>query len=544
MPADQCPSIAPEWDDPNGVPISAFLFGGRRAGVVPLVTEAFDWNHGVFLASNMASEGTAAADTTVGELRRDPFAMLPFLGYNVCDYLAYWIKTGKTAKADKLPRLYLVNWFRKDAKGKFAWPGFAENSRVLKWICERLDGSADAVETPIGNLPTRTSLDTNGLAISDERLDLILSVDVPAWKEEAKAIASAYADLGSKLPAELWNEQKALAARLEAIEGSQAGSDGSGAKSKAAGSSSARPAELERLESASRRLVTRQGDKETIWRVWGSGPPLILLHGGFGSWTHWLRNIDALSAGNTVYAVDMPAFGDSDRPEGTLTSLGLAEILWTSIDSIFGPDESVRIVGFSFGGVIGIQMAALQPERIDRLILVGSGGYGIARPQNVTLSKWRHLTDRQEVLAIHRQNLATLMFHDPKKIDDLAIELQAANTSRARVDSRAVAQSTDVPKVLADLHVPIDGIWGGCDAVAKERLPVLKQLLAQVDPASQFVVVDNAGHWVQYEAADIVNETLQRLLATPKARPAITTGHRDGAMAKPSTDTHLSGPTA
>jgi phosphoenolpyruvate carboxykinase (GTP) len=544
VPADQCPSIAPEWDDPNGVPISAFLFGGRRAGVVPLVTEAFDWNHGVFLASNMASEGTAAADTTVGELRRDPFAMLPFFGYHVCDYLAYWIKTGKTAKADKLPRLYLVNWFRKDANGKFAWPGFAENSRVLKWICERLDGTAAAVETPIGNLPAKASFDVNGLSFSDERLDLLLSVDIPAWKTEATAIASAYAALGGKLPGELWEEHGALVKRLEAAERSEAGSGGDGAKDKAAGSASPRPPELARLETSSRRIVTRQGDKQTIWRAWGSGPPLILLHGGFGSWTHWIRNIDALAASNTVYAVDMPAFGDSDRPEGTLTSRSLAEILWKSIDSIFGPDESVRIVGFSFGGVIGIQMASLQPERIERLILVGSGGYGIARPQNVTLSKWRHLADRKEVLAIHRQNLATLMFHDPKRIDDLAVELQAENTSRARVDSRAVAQSTDVPKVLSELHVPIDGIWGGCDAVAKERLPVLKQLLEQVDPASRFVVVDNAGHWVQYESADIVNETLVKMLATPRARPTIAGTLHGGSVHKRSADSHLSGPTA
>jgi phosphoenolpyruvate carboxykinase (GTP) len=542
VPADQCPSIAPEWNDPNGVPISAFLFGGRRAGVVPLVTEAFDWNHGVFLASNMASEGTAAADTTVGELRRDPFAMLPFLGYNVCDYLAYWIKTGTRANADKLPRLYLVNWFRKDEKGKFAWPGYAENSRVLKWICERLDGTADAIATPIGRLPTKTSLDTSGLSISDERLDLLLSVDVPDWKEEAKAIASAYSELGNKLPGELWKEHAALVERLEAAEGSEAGGDG--AKGTTVDDAPTRPSELVRLETAARRLVTKQGDKQTVWRVWGSGPPLILLHGGFGSWTHWIRNIDALSADNTVYAVDMPAFGDSDRPEGTLNSLGLAELLWKSIDSMFGPDERVRIIGFSFGGVIGIQMASLQPERIDRLILVGSGGYGIARPQNVTLSKWRHLTDRQEVLAIHRQNLATLMFHDPNRIDDLAVELQAANTGRARVDSRAVAQSTDVPKVLADLHVPIDGIWGGCDAVAKERLPILRQLLAEVDPASQFVVVDNAGHWVQYEAADTVNETLLKILATPKTRPAIAATRRDGAKPRSPADTHLSGPSA
>jgi len=229
VPADQCPSIADEWDDPNGVPISAFLVGGRRAGVVPLVTEAFNWEHGVFLASNMASEGTAAADTTVGELRRDPCAMLPFLGYHVGDYLANWIKTGKTGDPDKLPRFYMVNWFRKDADGKFAWPGFAENSRVLKWICERLDGKADAIETPIGNLPTKAAMDMDGLDMDDDKLDLILSVDVPLWKKEADAIGSAYRAIGDRLPDELWQVHANLIERLDHADGpSGSGTAGGG----------------------------------------------------------------------------------------------------------------------------------------------------------------------------------------------------------------------------------------------------------------------------------------------------------------------------
>ncbi len=152
-PADQCPIIAPEWDDPAGVPISAILFGGRRASTVPLVIESFDWDHGVFLGANVASEKTAAAEGAVGELRRDPFAMLPFCGYNMGDYFGYWLKVGRMTDADKLPRLFYVNWFRKDAYGRFVWPGFGENSRVLKWIVERLSGEAEATATPIGNLP-------------------------------------------------------------------------------------------------------------------------------------------------------------------------------------------------------------------------------------------------------------------------------------------------------------------------------------------------------------------------------------------------------
>jgi phosphoenolpyruvate carboxykinase (GTP) len=224
VPASQCPNIAPEWNDPKGVPISAILFGGRRASSVPLVTEAFDWQHGVFLASNVASEGTAAAENKVGELRRDPFAMLPFCGYNMADYFGHWLKTGKKTSADKLPRIYFVNWFRKDKAGKFVWPGFGENSRVLKWICERLDGAAAAVETPIGLLPTKESLDTAGLDITDEQLDLLLTVDTEVWKEEAALIPDGYKIFGDRLPAELWKEYEALVHRLE-----------SGAKRKAVG---------------------------------------------------------------------------------------------------------------------------------------------------------------------------------------------------------------------------------------------------------------------------------------------------------------------
>src|SRR5690606_34348569 len=166
-PAGQCPTIAPEWEDPKGVPISAILFGGRRASAVPLVTEAFDWQHGVFLASNVASEGTAAAENKVGELRRDPFAMLPFCGYNMGDYFAHWLKIGER-KGAKLPQIYFVNWFRKDQNGKYIWPGFGDNARVLKWISERIDGKAEAQATPIGNVPTKTALDLSGLDISDE----------------------------------------------------------------------------------------------------------------------------------------------------------------------------------------------------------------------------------------------------------------------------------------------------------------------------------------------------------------------------------------
>jgi phosphoenolpyruvate carboxykinase (GTP) len=213
-PASQCPTIAPEWEDPKGVPISALLFGGRRASNVPLVTEAFDWRHGVFLASNVSSEGTAAAENTVGELRRDPFAMLPFCGYNMGDYFAHWLSFAERTDPEKLPGIYYVNWFRKDADGRFVWPGFGDNSRVLEWIVGRLDGTAAATRTPIGNVPTADALDLDGLDLAAEQVALLLEVDRAAWRVEAEKIRPDYERFGSHLPQGLWEELDALVARL------------------------------------------------------------------------------------------------------------------------------------------------------------------------------------------------------------------------------------------------------------------------------------------------------------------------------------------
>ncbi len=216
VPASQCPVIAPEWEDPKGVPISAILFGGRRASAVPLVTEAFDWAHGVFLASNVASEGTAAAENKIGELRRDPFAMLPFCGYNMGDYFSHWLAMGAKADAAKLPRIYFVNWFRKGADGRFVWPGYGENARVLKWIFERLSGKAAAKDTPIGRVPTAESLDTSGLTLTDDQMSLLLTVDPAVWKEEAALIPAAYEVFGDRMPKALWDQYDGLVSRLEA----------------------------------------------------------------------------------------------------------------------------------------------------------------------------------------------------------------------------------------------------------------------------------------------------------------------------------------
>ncbi|MEE1771503.1 phosphoenolpyruvate carboxykinase (GTP) [Streptomyces sp. JV185] len=214
VPAGQCPIIAPEWEDPKGVPISAILFGGRRASAVPLVTESFTWQHGVFLGANVASEKTAAAEGKVGELRRDPFAMLPFCGYNMGDYMNHWVKVGADKDQAKLPKIYYVNWFRKNEAGKFVWPGFGENSRVLKWIVERLDGKAEGVESPIGVLPAKGSLDTDGLDLSESDLDFLLNVDKEVWREEAALVPEHLNTFGDHTPKELWDEYRALVERL------------------------------------------------------------------------------------------------------------------------------------------------------------------------------------------------------------------------------------------------------------------------------------------------------------------------------------------
>jgi phosphoenolpyruvate carboxykinase (GTP) len=213
----RCPSVAPEWDDPAGVPIDAMLFGGRRATVVPLVHEARDWEHGVFMGSIMSSEKTAAATGNVGELRFDPFAMLPFLGYNMADYFAHWLKIGRR-EGVVLPKIFYVNWFRKDDEGKFMWPGFGENSRVMAWIFRRCEGKAEAVETPIGGVPPlgEGGIDIDGLDVSEETMAELLEVDPECWHEQVPQMREHYEKFGERLPAELPEQLDRLVARLEA----------------------------------------------------------------------------------------------------------------------------------------------------------------------------------------------------------------------------------------------------------------------------------------------------------------------------------------
>ena len=214
-PAKQCPSIAPEWEDPKGVPVDAILFGGRRAGVVPLVIESFNWQHGTFLGATASSETTAASAGKIGQLRRDPMAMLPFCGYNMGDYFAHYLRMGAQGGA-RMPKIYYVNWFRTDENGKYLWPGYGENSRVLKWIFERCNGTAQAVDTPIGRLPAPSDLDTQGSDISQECLAKLLSVDIDGWLAEIPLIREHFAKFGDHLPDGLRAEVDDLEKRLRA----------------------------------------------------------------------------------------------------------------------------------------------------------------------------------------------------------------------------------------------------------------------------------------------------------------------------------------
>ena len=214
-PAAQDPAIAAEWEDPAGVPIDAVLFGGRRASVIPLVFESFDWDHGVFLGSIMASETTAAAAGAVGNLRRDPFAMLPFCGYNMADYFGHWLKMGAVADASKLPKIFYVNWFRKGDDGRWLWPGYGENSRVLEWVFERCAGRGEAEETPIGFVPKKSGINVEGLNISDADLNELLTVNLDEWRTEVGSIREHYATFGDHLPAKLHAQVDALEARLK-----------------------------------------------------------------------------------------------------------------------------------------------------------------------------------------------------------------------------------------------------------------------------------------------------------------------------------------
>ncbi|WP_297827608.1 phosphoenolpyruvate carboxykinase domain-containing protein, partial [Mycobacterium sp.] len=213
-PMSQCPILAPEWDDPAGVPISAILFGGRRKTTVPLITQARDWQHGVFIGATLGSEQTAAAEGKVGTVRRDPMAMLPFLGYHVADYFQHWLDLGKNSDESKLPKVFFVNWFRRGDKGEFLWPGFGENSRVLKWIVDRIEHRAGGQDTPIGIVPKAEDLDLDGLDATSAEVARALAVDAAEWREELPLIEEWFEFVGEKLPTGVRDEFEALKQRL------------------------------------------------------------------------------------------------------------------------------------------------------------------------------------------------------------------------------------------------------------------------------------------------------------------------------------------
>jgi pimeloyl-ACP methyl ester carboxylesterase len=248
-----------------------------------------------------------------------------------------------------------------------------------------------------------------------------------------------------------------------------------------------------------------------VWREWGSGKPLLLLHGGWGSWTHWTRNIAALAARRLVLAPDTPGCGESDLPERP-EAPAIAASLWRDLDEIIDPGEKIDIAGFSYGGGIGGDVAGARPEQVDRLVLVGSGGLA-PRGSHRDLVKWRHL-DAQRQWEAHRRNLAILMLARPENVDDFAIGLQAANATKTRLVSRNLEIDVDIRRALAGKPVALSGIWGGEDYTLEgQPVRVREDVIRALDPAAEFVVLPGAGHWVQYEAADAFNDWLLGLLA-------------------------------
>ena len=215
-PASQCPIIASEWENPEGVPLSAIIFGGRRKTTIPLVVQSRDWVHGIFMGATLSSETTAAAVGEVGVVRRDPFAMLPFIGYHVGDYINHWLKIGKTADESQLPKIFYVNWFRRSKNGKFLWPGYGENSRIIKWIIEQVEGAQQSIPTPIGNVPSAKYIDTTGLDVTDSDLHDALLVDADEWRTEIPLIADWFRKIGMKLPSAMTEQLKILEANLKA----------------------------------------------------------------------------------------------------------------------------------------------------------------------------------------------------------------------------------------------------------------------------------------------------------------------------------------
>jgi pimeloyl-ACP methyl ester carboxylesterase len=271
--------------------------------------------------------------------------------------------------------------------------------------------------------------------------------------------------------------------------------------------------QVARVASAGQRIETPCGDGVMVWRVWGEGETLVLFHGGFGSWTHWIRNVPALARHYRVIAANLPGLGESDEAPRPHTPHGLAAIAADGIGRILAPGERFHLAGFSFGGLIGGHVAAALGDRCRSLTLVGAGGLGLPRSAMTRLLGWRHLGDEAERRAVHRENLATLMLADRARIDDLAIHLQAENAVRGRVNSPPIAMTDTLARVLPRVSGRLAGIWGELDATAMADLPARARLLRRIQPGAPFVAVADAGHWVQYERPEAFNQILLEVLA-------------------------------
>jgi len=270
------------------------------------------------------------------------------------------------------------------------------------------------------------------------------------------------------------------------------------------------------IEAQAKKVATPCGDGEMTWRIWGAGPQVVLLHGGHGAWSHWIRNILPLAERFTVIVPDMPGFGDSASPPDPYTADSMAAIMANGLDRILG-ESTFSIVGFSFGGVMGSHLAKERPDRIKRLVLVGSGGLGLPRPKMGEMRNWKRLDSEAERLDAHRNNLAVLMLHDPAKIEGLALHIQSTNTVRTRINSRKISLTDAGRRALATFSAPLAGIWGIYDATATgEFLDAREQLVKTLDTDAEFVRLDG-GHWIQFEAPEVFNRTVIEILETPRS---------------------------
>ena len=272
------------------------------------------------------------------------------------------------------------------------------------------------------------------------------------------------------------------------------------------------------LERAAERIETPCGEGHVVWRRWGAGLPLLLLHGGHGAWTHWIRNIPSFARTRCVAAPDMPGYGDSALPPDPRDPASLAQALARGLDEVFPGDDPIAIVGFSFGGIIAGHLARQRPDRARRLVLIGAGGLGLPRPALPLLKSWRRVESEAERVEAHRANLQILMLHDPASIDPLALHLQAQNTARTHIDSPAISKTDTLHRCLHDLRIPLAGIWGEADATTGEFLDTRRELLRSFDRDAEFAVIPGAGHWAQYEAPAAFNAALDTILNAARQR--------------------------